>query len=57
MTDLLILEQEENNDYICKCGGDGAGLHTCPFAEEIHDDHESLCNCCEECTENCAMDI
>jgi hypothetical protein len=31
--------------------------HTCPFAEEIHDDSESLCTCCPECEYQCAMDI
>lgn len=31
--------------------------HTCPFAVEIDDDNESLCTCCEECEENCRMDI
>lgn len=31
--------------------------HTCPFTEEIYDDYESLCNCCNECTYQCAMDI
>lgn len=30
--------------------------HTCPFAEEIRGSYE-LCNCCEECEHNCAMDI
>ena len=30
--------------------------HTCPFAEEIHG-RTDLCNCCEECTYQCAMDI
>ncbi len=41
----------------CKCGDPGETDHTCPYAEDIHDDHESLCNCCQECTGNCAMDI
>lgn len=31
--------------------------HTCPFAEEIHGDNETLCTCCDECTYQCAMDI
>ncbi len=31
--------------------------HTCPFSEEIHDDHESLCTCCPYCEHNCAMDV
>lgn len=31
--------------------------HTCPFAEDIHDDSETLCNCCDDCAHECAMDI
>lgn len=31
--------------------------HVCPFKQDINDDSESLCNCCEECTHECAMDI
>ena len=31
--------------------------HTCPYAEDIHDDCESLCDCCENCIHECAMDI
>jgi len=32
-------------------------LHTCPFSEEIYYDNISLCDCTEEETNNCAMDI
>ena len=32
-------------------------LHTCPYAEEIHGDYETLCDCDEERTRQCAMDI
>lgn len=31
--------------------------HSCPFAEDIHGDSESLCNCCDDCSHECAMDI
>jgi hypothetical protein len=33
------------------------GLHTCPYAEEIHGDYETLCDCDEERTRQCAMDV
>jgi len=33
------------------------GLHTCPYAEEIHGDYETLCDCDEEATRQCAMDV
>lgn len=32
-------------------------LHTCPFKEEINNDSETLCECCDDCTHECAMDI
>jgi hypothetical protein len=32
-------------------------LHTCPYAEEIHGDYETLCDCDEESTRQCAMDV
>jgi hypothetical protein len=31
--------------------------HTCPYAEEIHNDYETLCDCDEERTRQCAMDV
>lgn len=40
----------------CECM-DGTDEHTCPYACEIGDDHETLCNCCAECTSQCADDI
>jgi len=40
-----------------RCGNDPAeNLHPCPFKQEIHDDDE-LCNCCDDCMHECAMDI
>lgn len=31
--------------------------HTCPYAEDINDDHTTLCTCCRECENNCCDDI
>lgn len=43
---------------LCRCGGKGVEeSHTCPYAEEIGGDSKTLCNCCEGCTHQCAMDI
>jgi len=41
------------------CRGKGIAQedHTCPYAEDINDDHTTLCNCCEVCQHECAMDI
>ncbi len=32
-------------------------LHACPLQDDIYDDDTEQCNCCEECTHECAMDI
>lgn len=32
-------------------------LHSCPYAEDIDDDHEKTCRCCADCTDECAQDI
>ena len=41
------------------CGGMGEGLpeHTCPYAEDVNSDSETLCTCCDMCQHECAMDI
>ena len=31
--------------------------HTCPYAEDVNNDSESLCYCCDDCTYECAQDI
>lgn len=41
----------------CRCGGEGLSDHTCPYAEEMHGNYDTICNCCESCMYQCAMDI
>ena len=41
----------------CKCGDEGNEFHGCPFKKEIHGNESFQCNCCDECTEQCLMDI
>lgn len=44
-------------DPACTCSTEDEA-HSCPFAEEIHDDDDpEYCTCCEHCTFECAMDI
>lgn len=31
--------------------------HTCPYKSDINDDDVTLCNCCEDCRQECADDI
>lgn len=40
----------------CRCGDKGNSAHICPYAKEINDSDRE-CNCCSECTHQCAMDI
>lgn len=47
---------EEQTEDKCVCGAEGKSLHTCPYAEEINGSHD-LCNCCENCTQQCCDDI
>lgn len=40
-----------------RCGGEPADEpHECPFASEIYNNCD-LCNCCDHCRGECAMDI
>ena len=32
-------------------------MHPCPYQEDIWDNHDDSCFCCEDCTHECAMDI
>jgi len=43
--------------YHCEKNTPAIKKHTCPYAAEIFGDHDSLCDCCEECANECAMDI
>lgn len=56
---LKVLSHDVSS--IGKCSrckkNDASDDHTCPCAEEINDDHESLCDCCDDCTHECGMDI
>ena len=31
--------------------------HCCPYAMEIHDDRETECDCCDDCADQCYLDI
>lgn len=42
---------------VFECDNDGEGIHQCPYQEEIYDNHEPYCNCCEECEHECRMEI
>lgn len=63
ITDKMSNETQHFKDILRFGDCDGCGqrpgtdMHTCPFAEDIHDDHNEICNCCSDCVHNCADDI
>ena len=50
-------ESPYNNRAPGGCSNPAGKSHTCPYREEIHNDHNYTCECCKECTRECAMDI
>lgn len=61
-----ILNDDDEPDFVslwrpagenaCKCGAAGEFDHTCPFSEELNGCYDK-CNCCVNCTRECAMDV
>ena len=47
------------SDKCNRCDKPSSGLHSCPYASGINDndDPEYYCNCCDDCTHECCMDI
>lgn len=41
----------------CRCGEPAIDPHPCPYAEDVNNDSEMHCVCCDECRYQCAMDI
>ena len=41
------------------CNNECEAEHTCPWKEELIDDEDAkqLCNCCEDCTQDCLEEI
>lgn len=53
----IIAEHERSAEPVkCKCGSTPNEDHTCPFKLEING-NDDLCNCCDSCRHECAMDI
>ncbi len=55
----MTIEKQESEAGLCsRCKKNPAAeIHACPFQEEINDDHEEACDCCDECTQECLWDI
>lgn len=41
----------------CDCGSPGKKKHFCPLKQEVEGDDYTLCNCCDECENQCAQDV
>jgi len=62
--EVAFVSQHDAKPHVSSSGkcsrcqkNDASEDHTCPYAEEINDDHESLCDCCADCEYECGMDI
>jgi hypothetical protein len=43
---------------MCKCGKNPKEPpHQCPFQADVNSDRDTLCECCDDCQHQCAMDI
>ena len=47
----------KTNKIMCRECEENTIAHTCPYAEDVNNDSESLCYCCDDCTYECAQDI
>ncbi len=50
-------EIDENLCQSCKKNQGTSELHPCPYAEDVHNDFSAMCNCCDECIQQCSDDI
>ena len=54
------MSDQEAVEIICQGCGNLEGtknLHVCPYQSEINDIDDPICNCCESCTDECAMEV
>ncbi len=45
-------------DILCKCGKNltSEEFHICPFKSDVWNDDSFMCNCCDECRQECSDD-
>lgn len=53
----MVREEIEQQQCGGNCTNLAQPLHPCPYGSEINGDNETLCNCCEDCEHECAMEI
>lgn len=57
---LMLNQEDQAVDYGHResCGDKkGQAPHSCPWQQDVHDDDDYRCNCCDDCINECAMDI
>ena len=52
-----VLGVSEYGNCEKSCGNSAEELHPCPYQAELYDNNEDTCNCCDECSYQCAMGI
>lgn len=54
-------EEEKDSFNLCgarkNCKNAKTKPHTCPYQEEICDNKEFECTCCDDCRQECVWDI
>ncbi len=55
--DAVSQIKDVSNIGKCSCcqKNDASNGHTCPFSEDANDDHQTLCDCCDDCRHECWM--
>ena len=53
---MVPLDVQEDKCPKCK-KNPATDSHICPYKQDINDDEETLCTCCDECRQECAWDI
>ena len=55
---IVFFSEQKGGNKSCPINSEKAKeLHSCPYREELYNDNETLCDCGEEATHQCAMDI
>lgn len=55
---LPVLPEDEFKVICFNCNKrEALEKHPCPYRIEMGDDAETLCTCCSECRDECAMDV
>lgn len=41
----------------CSCGQPSDGPHKCPYQDDVHNNPDPYCDCCDDCEQNCVRDV